>query len=165
MARKEGLTLPLLAVSPGDVARLNRELESLNDYLHQASLRAGGKETPKLPRTSRMLDDFAGVNELNLLHEADREQAQSFLVTTLKTAPVLNMSFATDPSSAFVGKIIAWLRQNIDARLLLKIGLQPGIAAGCTVRTPSRYYDFSLREHFAQQRGILIEKLKAGGQA
>lgn len=165
MARKEAFALPLLVVSPADVARLNRELESLDDYLHQAGLRAGGKEAPKLPRTSRMLDDFAAGNELNLLHITDREQARAFLQETLKTAPVLNMSFATDPSSAFIGKIITWLRQNIDGRLLLKIGLQPSMAAGCTVRTPSHYYDFSLREHFAQQRAVLIERLKASGKS
>jgi hypothetical protein len=155
--------LPLLVVGPADVARLMRELESLDDYLHQASLRAGGGEAPKLPKTSRMLDDFASTNELNFLHEAERQKAKQYLEDTLKSAPVLAMSFATDPSSAFVGKIIAWLRENIDHRVLLKIGLQPSIAAGCTLRTPNKYYDFSLREHFAQQRPILVERLKKVG--
>lgn len=165
MAHKEdpGLSLPLLVVSPGDVARLGRELESLDDYLHQAELRSRDKAAAKLPRTSRMLDDFASANQLNLLQAADRQRAQAFLQQTLQTAPVLVMSFASDPSSAFTGKVIAWLRQNIDARLLLKIGLQPSIAAGCTLRTANNYYDFSLRQYFAGQRPLLVEKLKAAG--
>lgn len=154
------LKLPLLVVGPSDVLRLKRELESLDDYLHQASLRHGGP-APKLPRTSRLLDDLASSNELNLLQAADRQRAIAYLKEVADSAPVVTMSFGADPSSAFVSKLIAWLRQNIDPGLLLTIGLQPTIGAGCTLRTANHYYDFSLRQHFTAQRQLLIDKLHA----
>lgn len=161
-AGEHGLSLPLLAVGPGDVARLQRELEALDDYLHQAGLKH--EHEPKLPRTSKMLDEFASANELDLLHAAARKQAASFLRDVQTHAPVMTMSFAVDPSSAFTAKVTAWLRQNIHPLLLLRVGLQPNIAAGCTVRTANRYFDFSLRRHFKDQREVLLTKLREASQ-
>ena len=165
MAHKEEpekqLQLPLLVVGPNDVARLLRELEALDEYLHQAGLKK--ENDVKLPRVSRMLDDFVDTNDLELLHASARKRAAAFLQTVHADAPVMTISFAVDPSSAFVGKVIAWLRQNIHPMLLLRIGLQPSIAAGCTVRTTNRYYDFSLRSHFKEQRDVLLQKIRAAG--
>ncbi|HSX17279.1 MAG TPA: hypothetical protein VLH86_04210, partial [Patescibacteria group bacterium] len=111
MAHDKTLQLPLLVVSPTDLSRLKREVEALEEYMQQAALRKGGEQLAKLPRTSRMLDEFASTNDLNLLHGELRKQTLDFLGTLETKAPVLNMSFARDPSSAFVAKIIAWLRQ------------------------------------------------------
>lgn len=153
------LALPSLVVGPADVSRLRRELESLNEYLRQAALRA--QPDTKLPKTSRLLDELSSLNKLNLLQPTDREQAMAFLSTVLTQAPVIHISFATDPSSAFTDKIISWFRQNIHPAVLLQVGLQPSIAAGCVVRTPNKYYDLSVRKHFAAHRPELIEKLKS----
>ncbi|HET9174666.1 MAG TPA: hypothetical protein VFN56_05330 [Candidatus Saccharimonadales bacterium] len=160
--------LPLLVVGPADVLRLTRELEALDEYLHQASLRKGGDEAAKLPRTSRALDDFALTNDLNMLHADDRKQGKEFLMSVEGHSPVVTMSFAVDPSSAFIGKIITWLRQNVHPQLLLRVGLQPTIGAGCTLRTANHYFDFSLRQHFETQKQVLIDQLHAStheGQA
>ena len=158
-----GLTLPFLVVSPGDVARLKREVEALNDYLHQAGLRKGGEEIPKLPRTSRLLDELAQANKLDLLSAGSREQLIDYLAFLSEHAPAVTISFASDPSSAFTAKIVAWLRQNIHPELLVKIGLQPNIAAGCTLRTANHFYDLSLRKNFADNRHMLIEALQSVG--
>jgi len=157
------LQLPLLVVGPSDVARLLREIEALDEYLHQASLKK--EHEVKLPRVSRMLEELATGNELDLQHANARKLATDFLQSVQSSSPVITLSFAVDPSSAFVGKITVWLRQNIHPLLLLRIGLQPSIAAGCTVRTTNRYYDFSLRSHFKEQREILLQKLRAAGAA
>ncbi|HSX36840.1 MAG TPA: hypothetical protein VLG13_01835 [Patescibacteria group bacterium] len=163
MAHEKQLQLPLLVVSPTDLSRLKREVEALDEYMRQAAVRKGGEQLAKLPRTSRMLDEFAAANELSLLHGELRKQALEFLGTLQTEAPVLNMSFARDPSSAFEAKIIAWLRQNIHPTVLLRVGLQPTMAAGCTLRTPNHYFDFSLRAHFAEQHQLLVEKLQKAG--
>ena len=100
------------------------------------------------------------MNHFNLLQTADRRAAAAFLLSVKQNAPVLHISFATDPTAAFTVKIIIWLRTNILPYLLLKIGLEPRIAAGCIIRTPSKQYDFSLRRHFIDQRDQLISALK-----
>lgn len=154
------LKLPVLAVGPSEVGRLERELESLDDYLRQANLRSHGQPIAGLPKTSRMLGAFIEENGLNLLLPAERARAVAFMRKIQDDAPVVTMSFAVDPSAAFVGKLVGWLRQNVHPELLLRVGLQPNIAAGCTLRTASRSYDFSLRAHFAQQRGLLVRTLR-----
>ena len=157
----KALALPSVVVGPPDISRLRREIETLNDYMRQAELRKSGEETTKLPRTSRMLEELASLNKLNLLQEADRTRVDAFLDDLMKHAPVVHISFAADPSSAFTAKVVVWLRQNIHPLMLMRIGLQPTIAAGCVVRTPNHYYDFSLRRHFAAKRPVLIDKLES----
>ena len=137
---------------------MGRELESLDDYIEQATIREAGKQ-PTLPKTSRLLDALANNNNLNLLVEADRNKLKNFLKTVEAKAPVINVSFATDPSSAFTAKIVAWLRTNIHPYALLNLGLQPSIAAGCIVRTPNKSFDFSLRNRFHEQRKLLIDSI------
>jgi hypothetical protein len=151
--------LPALIVGPVDIIRLRRELEALDDFLHEASLRpSGGAQS--LPKLSRFLDAVANQNSLNLLHANDREALKDVLGRTLKEAPVIHISFSSDPSSAFTAKIIAWFRTNIDPMVLLQIGLQPNIAAGCVVRTANRSYDLSLRKFFDKQKPLLIKWLE-----
>jgi hypothetical protein len=153
------IQLPVQVVGIADINRLIREVEGLDDFLMQAAIRTPGSSM-KLPRTSRLLDEFVAVNRFNLLQTADRRAAAAFLQSIKQKAPVLHMSFASDPTAAFTVKLIIWLRTNIHPYLLLKIGLEPRIAAGCIIRTPSRQYDFSLRRHFNDQRDLLINALR-----
>ena len=154
------LKLPQLIITPGDVRRLIRELESLDDYLNQAALRHGGESQAKLPRVSRLLDELADDNKLNLLYPASRKAARNFLEDLNKNAPVIHFSFQNDPSSAFLVKVTSWLRQNISERILISVGLEPTLAAGCVIRTPNHFIDLSLRKEFDAQRPLLISKIK-----
>lgn len=153
-----GLQLPVGVVGPGDVRQLRRNLEQLEDTLQQMRLRTNAP-VAKLPRASRALEEFAATNRLNLLLPDDRQRAAAFLGNVLAHAPVLHMSFAAEASRAFTTEIILWLRQNIAADVLLSVGLEPTLAAGCMLRTPVRQYDLSLRARFAAQTGLLAEKL------
>lgn len=153
-----GLQLPVGIVGIGDVRRLRRDLDSLEETLQQMRLRTNAP-VAKLPRATRLLEEFSATNRLNLLLPDDRQRAAAYLANVVKTAPVLHMSFAAEASRSFTTEIILWLRQNIASDVLLSIGLEPTIAAGCVVRTPSRQYDFSLRGQFAAQSSLLAEKL------
>jgi F0F1-type ATP synthase delta subunit len=154
------LQLPLSVVSRIDVGRLQREVTALDNFVEQSALRKPGSAIP-LPRTSKTLDEVAQTNKLKLLEENDRKRLWQFLEEVKTQAPTLHVSFAADPSAAFIGKLITWLRSEIHPMLLLQIGLQPSIAAGCIVRTPNHYFDFSLRKHFAGQRDLLVQKIGA----
>jgi len=154
----KALELPTLIFGPVEIHRLLRELESLEDFMTQAHIREAGKQ-PTLPRTSRLLEGLAANNNFNLLVTEDRARLNAFLQSIEQDAPVIHMSFAADPSSAFTAKIVAWLRTNIHPYTLLNLGLQPTIAAGCEVRTSSHVFDFSLRNRFAEQRELLIKAL------
>lgn len=159
---EKSFVLPLQIVGSVDLSRLIRELETLDDFLHQASIRKPGTAV-KLPRSSRLLEEFASENGASLLEESHRkwliEQAKVFK----DKAPRIHMSFAVDPSATFTQKILVWLRQNVHPYILLDVGLQPTIAAGCIVRTTNHVFDLSLREYLQQNRELLsrgIEGLK-----
>ncbi|HJQ08995.1 MAG TPA: hypothetical protein VJ836_05945 [Candidatus Saccharimonadales bacterium] len=152
--------LPVLVFGVIEVRRLKRELEALDEFMRQSGIREPGKQ-PSLPRLSRLLDALAADNRLNLLQAADRQKVRMFLEAVARSAPSIHMSFASDPSSAFTAKMVTWLRANIHPYVLLQIGLQPTIAAGCVVRTTNKVFDFSLRERFARQQAVLMRALEA----
>jgi F0F1-type ATP synthase delta subunit len=155
--------LPALVVSRADAARLLRELESVEDYMHQALLRKTTEnEVTQLPRMSRVLTELATNNKKDLLQTAERKELITFVKGIHDHAPVVHMSFAVEPSASFLQKLIIWWRANIGPYVLLEVGLQPDIAVGCIVRTPNHQYDFSLREHFTKTRDVLVKKLEGG---
>jgi hypothetical protein len=154
------LALPVAVTGPADVGRLLRELELIDQSLLQLGLRKGGEEV-KMPKTSRLMDQIAEMNKLNLLQKLDRAELEHFLAAIKEKAPVIHMSFSADPSVAFLEKLMSWLRREIHPAILLTIGLQPTIGAGCIVRTTNKQFDFSLREDFVNKRDILLSKIAA----
>lgn len=159
MVLKQNLSLPPAVVSDGDVSRLLRELDSLNDFFLSATARKAGTTLPP-PRVTRILNTMATDAKYNLL---DAEQRQS-LVEGLKNiqtvAPVMHISFATEPSPHVIEQILIWLRTNIHPYVLLQVGLQPTIAAGCVLRTNNRVFDMSLRSYLDRQRDYLVALVK-----
>lgn len=157
---RQHLLLPVLVFGVVEVRRLRRELEALDEYIRQSAIREPGQQAA-LPRLSRILDALAGDNGRNLLQAGDRQELRDFLARLEDTAPRLHISFASDPSSAFIAKLVTWLRGHIHPLVLLTIGLQPTIAAGCIVRTDNKVIDLSLRQNLAGQRAKLIAALDA----
>ena len=153
------LQLPTLIISPTDVARLRRELVSLEDYLQQNHIRH--PDLPiRLPRTSSLFEELGTANKLDWLIKEDRQKAATFLEFMKTQAPVIHISFAADPSAIFMAKLVIWLRHNLHPQLLIRIGLQPTMAAGCIIRTKNRIYDFSLRQHLIKSRDVLVDILR-----
>lgn len=152
------LRLPTGVVSTGDVRRLTRELAHLEEMLQAIRIRTNAP-VAKLPRSSRSLEEFASTNRLNLLMPDDRRQAAVFLDTVLRRAPVIHISFASEASRKFTTELMLWLRTNFDSEILVEIGLEPNMAAGCVVRTKNKYFDFSLTKHLQKSRPLLTKKL------
>ncbi len=155
---REAITLPVGIVSPTDIARLTREIEGIDNFFRDQKIRAGG-ETNAMPRLSKLMDQLANENMINLLVENDRNKILTILEQLHKSAPILHISFSVDPPGAYVQKVVSWLRQNIHQYALVTVGLQPNIGAGCVVRTTNKMFDFSLREFFAEKREFFVEKL------
>lgn len=153
------LGLPLSVTSPIDVGRLLRELEAIDNYLMQFHLKSQDNQA-KMPKTSKMMDQLLEINKLNLVEPTHRQQLIGFLQTTKDHAPVLHISFGSDPSPAFLEKLVTWLRREIHPNVLVTVGLQPNIGAGCLVRSTNKYFDFSLRENFTKNRELLMSKLR-----
>lgn len=155
------LHLPVTTVTIVDIGRMQRELEALDNFLAQAAARGSG-ESVTMPKTTKSFEDFVKQNGLQLHEEADRQRLNEFLESARQNAPVFHMSFSTEPSAAFLQKMVTWFRTEIDPMALLQVGLQPSIAAGCVLRTTNKYFDFSMRKHFQKNRELLIESMRKG---
>lgn len=159
-AAKPVLSVPELVLSPSDVRRARRELATVEAYLSAQQVRTPGRSVASPPKVSRYLESFVNENRLNMLQAADRQALTAFLRELAERAPVVHLSFAAEPSFAALQKIVRWLRQQTNANVLVQIGVQPALVAGCVVRTTNRYFDFSLRTHLAKQGGYLMEALQ-----
>ena len=156
--QQQKFQLPTSIISPTDVARLSREIEEIDNYFRQQEIRNSGESnTP--PRLSKLLDQLISYNQMNLLRSEDRTKVLGILKTLHSDATVMHISFSVDPPGSYLQKIVDWLRRNIHAYVLVTVGLQPNIGAGCIVRTTNKMFDFSLREYFNQKREFFIEKL------
>lgn len=153
------LALPVTAVGRIDVGRLLREVEALDGFLAQSAMREPGTVL-KMPRTTKILDDMLQMNHVNFLLPEDRARVLRFLMEVYGKAPVIHISFSADPSPQFLLKLMTWLRQEIHPLILLQVGMQPNMGAGCMVRTTNKYFDFSLRNRFYERRMILAHRLK-----
>lgn len=157
------VSVPSLITSPADVARLRREVVALDSYLEQQALRTPGQPQQRLPKTSRVLEELATANKLNLLDKTTRQRLIAFLDQVAAHAPVVHISFASDPSAAFMQKIVLWFRQNVHPATLVRVGLQPNLAAGCMLRTTNKFFDMSLRQTLTKRQPELLAAVKAAG--
>ena len=160
MVLEKSIVLPLSVITIIDLSRVGRELSNLDEFLLQSAIRTPG--TPmSLPRLSKLLDDTAQINKLNLLEENDRKALINALSYIKDHGPRLHISFSAEPSAPFVTKIAEYIRNNISPLALLQIGLQPTIAAGCIIRTPSKQFDLSLRQHLRDNTKKLTDLIHA----
>lgn len=159
----EQIVLPERLVGSVDLSRLIRELEAVDESLRQTELRKPGEAT-KLTRSSTTLEELARANKVQLTDETQRTQLLALLHGFKDHAPRIHMSLATEPSAKFTRKIIIWMRKNVHPLILLEVGLQPTLAAGCMVRTNNKIFDMSLRHRFTENRGLLVQKIAEIGQ-
>lgn len=157
-AAASGPQLPVTIASPADVGRLLRELQNVDEQMLQLGLRQPGG-TVSLPRVSQLLEATVQLNKVNLLQPDDRQRLQAALNGLKDSAPRLHISFSSDPSPDFLEKLMAWLRREIHPQMLVTIGLQPNLAAGCVLRSTNRYFDLSLRQEFINKRDLLVQQL------
>ena len=158
MENKNSLVLPIAVVSPTDLARLDREIDNLDEFFRQSAIRTGGSPQ-SAPRYSRLLDEVVVANGLNLLQQAERDSLKTKIKQKLVKAPVMHISFSVDPPGPYVQKIVFWLRNNIQDDILVSVGLQPNIGAGCVVRTTNKSFDLSLRSFFDSKHEFFMNKL------
>jgi hypothetical protein len=161
-AAAQKLVLPVSVVSRADIGHSLRELERLDDYLLQASIR--GAQAKDLPKLGHVLESVALANNFNLLFPEHRQTLKSFLAAVKAKAPVVHMSFPSEASKDFLAKLLEWFRREVHPLILLHVGLQPELAAGCMVRTTNKMYDFSFRKRFEKSKQKLIAALEASAQ-
>ncbi|MBP7807118.1 hypothetical protein KA047_01335 [Candidatus Saccharibacteria bacterium] len=155
MAHSRSLVLPASLYTRADVSRLVREVEDLIASEHGDKLRSGEASL----QMSRLLQN---VSDANVGDDGPPtlQSLKQALTSVHQKAPVVHLSFAANPSPEFLERVISWFRTEVNPYVLLQIGLQPSIAAGCIIRTPSKYFDLTMRKRFSEKRPVLVEQLR-----
>ncbi|HEY4964095.1 MAG TPA: hypothetical protein VIH90_05360 [Candidatus Saccharimonadales bacterium] len=154
--------LPLSIIQPVDIGHLLRELNEVDEKLRQDKIRSDGgvaKGATEL-KLSGDLSELMKQANLDINDQKVRSQMIEYLEHLKKDAPVLHISFSSEPSKPFLSKITAWLRQEVDPNTLVIVGLDPTIGAGSIVRTANHVFDFSLSTRLKKNHNILGEKIK-----
>lgn len=156
-SQDQKMTLPMSIYSPVDINRLIRELDDLENQIMQEQMHSKNSK-PTLPKVSHQLSSLAEANKVDLSQRPHRQTLQEALKTIKQKAPVVHISFSSEPPASFMEKITTWFRQKTNPYVLLTVGLQPSIAVGCVVRTPNKQFDLSLGKSLLQKSDLLISK-------
>lgn len=151
------LSLPIQVVSLSDVSRLEREIESINDFFEKSSIQ--GADAKNIPQISLSMRSIIEDNNLNIIDKVDRKKLTDFIVGLKTSAQIVNISFAVEPKPEILMKLLQWFRTNAGPNVLLRVGLQPNIAAGCIVRTQNKYFDLSFKHQFSESKSKLAQAL------
>ena len=154
--------LPVSVVTKVDVSHLVDDLERLDGELTSASVREKtGAAAAAQPAMSQQLADFLSENTLTINDGRERMDLIKQLRQLKDAVPVVHMTFAVEADPVSLKQIAQWLRDQIDPRAVIAVGLQPGLVAGVYLRTPNHIHDLSLRGRLAEQRGLLAQELGA----
>ncbi len=156
--------IPLSLVGRPQINRALQELDRLDDFLLAASAHKKTKAGESFEVTP-LLDELARDNGYQMTKSEDCQVLKKRLKNLLATSPQVHVSFAVEPSLKDLEPIVIWFRTHIHPTLLLQIGLQPNIVAGCVVRTPNKVFDLSLRTHMRDQQTHLMELIKRTADA
>jgi F0F1-type ATP synthase delta subunit len=157
-SQNQAMALPTGIATFAQLSKVISEMESVDDFFRQSSVRKTGNSTV-LPKVSQLFEELVETNKLNLLQQDHRDYLLQSLVWLRENAPQVHMSFSAEPSPQFISKLTVWYRQNVSPFMLIRVGLQPTIGVGCILRTTNKIFDFSLRKRFAGQKQKLIDEL------
>lgn len=143
-----------------DVRRVQRELEDVDNFFHQAKLRSPGSFMAP-PKTTASLNALFEVNQANILSRHSRSNIIDILNQLDEQPAAIHISFPSEPAPSFLKQIVVWSRQNLHPYLLVNTGIQPSLLIGCYVRTNNKVFDMSLRNRFKQSKPILINSIHA----
>jgi len=160
-------TLPSALITRADLARLVREVETVDNELEAQKARnhTTGKQDAHLPTLSQGLRDFVELNKVDLADDQARMLLKEQMKVMKDKAPIIHMTFAVEADPKSLTQLMEYIRAELHPQALLQVGLQPALIGGVYMRTPNHVHDFSLRARFAQSRSVIQQDIDLLAQA
>lgn len=152
--------LPSALIGRVDLARLVREVESIDSQLETQKVKGHGEKKYQMPVMSQVLGDFIDQNKLDLTDDRVRTKLIQELKKFKDKAPIVHMTFASPAEPEILAKLVDWLRASAHPQALISVGLQPSLVGGAYVRTPNHVYDFSMRSLLKGKHDLVTSKLE-----
>jgi F0F1-type ATP synthase delta subunit len=152
-----GVQLTDVIVTPLELGKVQRELFALNEFL--SANNHGTSSGKSMPYTSPLLSNMVKASGLNMIKKEDRTMFNNQLQFVRRTAPVVRVSFAAEPSKQALRVLVRWFRENGHPNTLLDPSVQPGIGGGCIINTSTKTFDFSIKNLFVDSLPELAKKI------
>lgn len=154
------LNLPDSIASEQDLGALIVEIHGCLKWLMHESIkkRGGASQTAPPPEMS--------VAASTLVHEwgASQEKLEA-LITELeklhKSAKIITITLAAQPSNSLKASLVSWCRKEIAADVLVNFGFNRGLLGGMVVRVGSRVFDWSFRRQILSGADTFPEVLRS----
>jgi len=153
--------LPAALTGRADLARLVREIETVDGELEAQKVRARGEQVNyRLPNMSKPLSDFLDQNKQDITNDQTRMGLVENLRKLKDHAPVVHMTFAVEADPESLMQLVEYMRRELHPYTLISVGLQPALVAGAYMRTPNHVHDFSIRELLSSKRDLIVQDLE-----
>jgi hypothetical protein len=155
------LQLPAQIATKADVVGVLRNLDDVIDASVENGVRQHeGVDFVSRPDVTSNLATLVGDNGIEVTAEA-LKALRVWLKHILDKAPLVRFVFASDPNPEFLAKLVTWIRAETGQFILVRYSVQPTIAAGCIMYTPTHRYDFSLRQRLLGSGQVFAAQLEA----
>lgn len=158
MATDSPITIPDRLVTRRQLKELRIEVEAILEQAIQGSIRkeqTGASFGVRKP--SQLLKDMMAHHNLTLNIES-LQSLKRIIADIDAKAVMVRVVLSAEASADVQSRIVSWFRSTMERPVLLRFGIQPGIAGGCLVYTPNHRYDFSLRTHILES-GVTIRSV------
>jgi hypothetical protein len=147
--------LSLTILTRADVSRSLRELQEFEGKVYQAGLR--NEAAPLAAHVSAALRESAESLNISLENATDRQRLAEELQSIHRSAPQVHVSFAMQPPLQAVEAVTGWFRRNTHPAVLVQVGVDPSIIAGCVIRTTNKVFNFSFAGALRDSTPVLQE--------
>jgi hypothetical protein len=163
MQSKTKLILPGAIVGLRDLRRCVRALETVEDQLVSEEVKArAGAATARAVPVPGLVEELVRANGRQLKTKHDIDLLKTELEQLARRAPRFRILLSAEPDEDLMGRIVDWLRANVNLFILLDTTVSPYIAGGFILQTPTRRYDWSWRRRFEAQGTRFADLLRAG---
>lgn len=140
--------IPDSLIYRNDVLKAYRQIEAIVD---------GDTNTPISDALGVIVRD-CGMDVRNMDHMRELQRIVS--VWLGNEDDIVHIVVASEPSEAFVAKVIGWFRLNIFHSALADIVLDRSIVAGCDIRYRSHIYPMSVSSRISDARSQLKDNIR-----
>ena len=152
-------TLPSSVATKAQLLNLRKNLDDVLETMTQNRVRIHEQvQVEPSPSVSGALASLLATNKLHPTADVIR-QLQQWVEALLHHAPVVRLTFSSDPGPKELNRMIEWFRQESGKVVLLHIGIQPTVAAGVIIRTTSHRYDLSLRAELLKRTDQFVDAI------
>lgn len=154
--------LPPGVATRRDISSLVVELEKVDNDLTEMTVHVKvGVDSNHSLSVSDQLNEFITINKLPFRNPIDRTEIIKQMRLLKDKAPVVHMTFASEPDGDSIQYLTSWMRQSVHSQSVVEASIQPALVAGVYIRTANRIYDFSARKRLQDSRQVLLGDLEA----